>query len=702
MTKFGRALCLMGASLGVIALIGWLTGVEALYSAIPGGPPMMPDTAISTLLLGIAGALRHPGTPGPMWRFLCASAAIAVLMLNLGTLAEYALDLNLGLDQLFLPVHAGPYSAHLYPGRTSFPSATGLALLATALLVFDARLAKPLRLTEWFVLTAAVLGFTALLGQLFGAGPHYHLTAEPAVGSSIPTALSFLMISFGLLLERPDAGVMRALTAPTPGGVLLRRLALAAILTPVASGLIAAKLLQFTRAENVDIVDFLFAAVTVVSAVASLFLLAITAVRLDRTHDALEKARVQTRDLIEQASDGIFVADLDGRYVDVNNVGCRMLGYSREEILSKTVMDLIRPEDLLRLDDLKSKLLRGAVKINDWNLVCKDGSLLPTEVSTKILPDGRWQAFVRDISDRKRAEEALRLSEATARQATMARDEVLSIVAHDLRNPLQIVTINADYLRRSGPEPASEMAAEIGDAANRMNRLIQDLVEVTSIELGHLSLRPERLYAAEIVSELLEMQTPLTKSASLELRVTIAPDLPDIWADHDRMLQVFENLIGNAIKFTKPGGYITLAAEASTGEVVFSVADTGSGIAESDLPHVFDRFWQASRGAHRGAGLGLAIVKGIVEAHGGRIWVRSTSGQGTTFFFTIPTVPQSRHGPKARSPRANALPATTNLRKLLSPFSNLRAVTSKLCTCSMPTAIENHFALKLRAALKSP
>jgi signal transduction histidine kinase len=260
---------------------------------------------------------------------------------------------------------------------------------------------------------------------------------------------------------------------------------------------------------------------------------------------------------------------------------------------------------------------------------------------------------LRDITESKRLYEA-------AIHATQARDEMLGVVAHDLRNPLQIISINADCLRRAGPEPVSEIAAEIGDAAKRMNRLIQDLLDVTSMESGHLSLRPERLYATEIVSETLDLQTPLATSASLKLRVTIAPDLLDIWADHDRILQVFENLIGNAIKFTKPGGNIALAAAASRGEIVFSVSDTGSGIRDSDLPHVFDRFWQASHGAHRGAGLGLNIVKGIVEAHGGRIWVRSTVGQGATFFFTIPTVPNARQRPKAQQPRVKSYEANPN------------------------------------------
>jgi len=112
--------------------------------------------------------------------------------------------------------------------------------------------------------------------------------------------------------------------------------------------------------------------------------------------------------------------------------------------------------------------------------------------------------------------------------------------------------------------------------------------------------------------------------------------LPELWADRDRLLQVFENLIGNAIKFTEAGGSITVGAAPREEEVLFWVADTGVGMAADDLPHVFERLWQASGGGRAGAGLGLPIAKGIVEAHGGRIWVDSALGAGSTFFFTVP------------------------------------------------------------------
>ena len=133
----------------------------------------------------------------------------------------------------------------------------------------------------------------------------------------------------------------------------------------------------------------------------------------------------------------------------------------------------------------------------------------------------------------------------------------------------------------------------------------------------------------------------------------VPPDLPRIWADRDRLVRVFENLIGNSIKFTKPGGRVTLGATVRGGEVPFSVADTGCGIAATNLPHVFDWFWQAPGGKGGGVGLGLPIVKGIVESHGGRVWVQSTLGQGTTFFFTIPTEAPRVAADTARVHRAN-------------------------------------------------
>ena len=180
-------------------------------------------------------------------------------------------------------------------------------------------------------------------------------------------------------------------------------------------------------------------------------------------------------------------------------------------------------------------------------------------------------------------------------------------------------------------------ADRIERAANRMNRIIRDLLDVTRIDAGRLAIEPARVHTPRVVSESVEAQRQLVASASIELAMDLMDDLPDVWADRDRLLQVFENLIGNAVKFTEPGGRIVVGASAQQQHVLFWVNDTGSGITAANLPRVFERHWQAEDVRGRGAGLGLPIVKGIVEGHGGRIWVESTPGVGSTFFFTIPT-----------------------------------------------------------------
>jgi signal transduction histidine kinase len=281
----------------------------------------------------------------------------------------------------------------------------------------------------------------------------------------------------------------------------------------------------------------------------------------------------------------------------------------------------INPKSVLSVPLMVRERLVGAL-----SLLAPD-SLAPADVRLITAVAERAAVFV----------ENARLYD-SAKKAIRARDDLLGVVAHDLRNPLMTISALGAYLRKVGPE--DEVGAEIEQAVNRMNRLIQDLLDVTRLEAGHLSHKPEGIDSIHLLREALEAETPVALSAGLELQLEDPSQLPDIWADRDRLFQVFDNLIGNAIKFTKPGGRITLAATAHAGEVQFSVSDTGCGIASDQLTRIFDRFWQAP-GVRRGAGLGLPIVKGIVESHGGRVWVESPPGKGSTFFFAIPAAPNA-------------------------------------------------------------
>ena len=231
-----------------------------------------------------------------------------------------------------------------------------------------------------------------------------------------------------------------------------------------------------------------------------------------------------------------------------------------------------------------------------------------------------------------------------AQRALQARDNVLGIVAHDLRVPLGIILLQAAILRRGG---AQSQPIEL--AAARMNRLIQDLLDVTVIEAGSLSIECSRIDVMRLIGDAMEAQRRFALVRAVELRLDVARGLEEVWADRDRLLQVFENLIGNAIKFTQRNGVITVGARPLDREMLCWVADTGRGIEAADLPHLFDRFWQARKSERQGAGLGLSIVKSLIEAHGGRIWVNSTPGRGSTFFFTVTIAPRLTSPPSTQA-----------------------------------------------------
>lgn len=234
-----------------------------------------------------------------------------------------------------------------------------------------------------------------------------------------------------------------------------------------------------------------------------------------------------------------------------------------------------------------------------------------------------------------------REARATAEAAVRGRDEVLRVVAHDLGNSLSAVLVTATVLLRTLPddgpgEKTRRRVDNIRQLAEQMHRLRQDLLDVAMLDAGQLSLEWGPLGPATLVETLLERFGPLAAERSIELEARLANGLPRVRADESRLFQVMANLLGNAIKFTPPGGRVVLGAQRDEEEVRFSVADSGPGIPPENLPRLFDRFWTTRAGNPHGAGLGLAIARGIVEAHGGRIWAESRPGEGSTFSFTLP------------------------------------------------------------------
>jgi len=401
-TRLGRWLCLLGAALGALGLFDQIYDAGLSATLLRGEPAMQPNSALGLVLIGIAGALRHGENAARLPRVLSILAAAVALAIGIATLVEYAVGTDLGIDQLIDEGHPKPY-----PGRPAPLAAFGITQLAVAILFIDYRPKARARPSEWLILSAWIIGFAAFLGFVFHAAVLYRLSRTPLIGVGPPTALGLLVTSTGLLLERPKAGLMGEATARGPGGVLLRRFVPAIILAPLLLGLAS---IHGLRAAGIEASSI--AVMAAATTVCGLLLLVTTAAPLNRAHRLLEESRERRRTLLEHAPDGIFLADLDGRYNDVNTAGCRMLGLQREEIVGKHVLDLIPPARAEQLEQERQRLLRGEEVVSEWALRRKDGTWLPVEVSAKILPDGRWQGFVRDISERNRLEAALKASHA--------------------------------------------------------------------------------------------------------------------------------------------------------------------------------------------------------------------------------------------------------------------------------------------------
>ena len=261
--------------------------------------------------------------------------------------------------------------------------------------------------------------------------------------------------------------------------------------------------------------------------------------------------------------------------------------------------------------------------------------------------DVRVQSFgVREIND---LGEAFNTMAANLDSADRQRRQLTADVAHELRTPLSIIRGRLEGMQDGVYTATPDQIASLLEETALMERLIEDLRLLALADAGQLPLYPETFSPSQMLHSVARSFAHQAEKASIGLQVTTIPNLPELWADPQRIAQVLGNLVTNALRYTQPGGNITLSGwydvVEGTPQVCLAVTDTGSGINQEDLPHIFDRFWRADRSRSRtsgGAGLGLAIARRIIDAHQGRIWAQSAPGQGTTVAFSLPVAMGSK------------------------------------------------------------
>jgi signal transduction histidine kinase len=265
------------------------------------------------------------------------------------------------------------------------------------------------------------------------------------------------------------------------------------------------------------------------------------------------------------------------------------------------------------------------------DFVPRQWSPLDVEILTELAASA-----MREIKLRAALTEAKTQTRA-AQEATRSREEVLAVVAHDLRTPLNFIKLGAQLIADEPDAKENEQVLERMQAAvDLMNLLIADLLEVAKIESGRIAIEPKPVAVRTLLNDAVSMLEPLAQRHEIRLIVSEETELPAVMADYERILRVFSNLIVNALKFSSVGDEVRLVAARSGDMVRFSVVDAGVGIAPENLERIFDRFWQVNSSDDRGVGLGLAIAKKITTAHGGTIGVSSVVGEGSEFYFDLP------------------------------------------------------------------
>ena len=339
----------------------------------------------------------------------------------------------------------------------------------------------------------------------------------------------------------------------------------------------------------------------------------------------------------------MVVVGESGRILLANRQVESLLGYEPHELIGQ-LLETLLPERFrgrhvehrtAYLSDPRPRAMGASLALFARR---KDGAEVPVEISLNPTREpGGWVtiAALRDITARKEGE-------AERERVNRAREEVLSLLSHDLQNSVNALVLNTQLLLRIPAASERELRMRhyglvLGRSADSMGRLIRDMLDVQQIEQGRFRIdaRPEPVIP--LVREALEPLQALADQKAVRLDVRLDSSARLAFCDRARIEQVLHNLVGNAIKFVPEGGEVVIETGREASRVRFAVADNGPGLEPDELTHVFDRHWQApSNTLRRGSGLGLYIVKTIVEAHEGMAWAESTPGKGASFFFTLP------------------------------------------------------------------
>jgi len=360
-------------------------------------------------------------------------------------------------------------------------------------------------------------------------------------------------------------------------------------------------------------------------------------------YEEVHRGKAYIENLVENAGDGIISTDGEDRILTWNRGAEVIFGYSKDEVVGQSLKLLLPPHRANELEEIRIKVqLQGVIRNLEVRRQRKDGVMIDVALAVSPIGDntGNVSGFLhlaKDITEKKRYEHRLR-------DLDRLKSDFVSNVSHELRTPLTAIKGSADNMLDGITGPLNEKQVRyltrMKSNADRLTRLINDLLDLSRIEAGKIDLKPAHLPLVNLAQEVAESIRPVASDKLISLEVASPDAGATAWADRDKVVQVLTNLIGNAVKFTPPHGQVRVSIQRNgAGWTEISVTDTGPGIPQEEAGKIFDKFYQVAQAGKQnsgGTGLGLAISKVLVEMHGGKIWVESETGRGSTFAFTLP------------------------------------------------------------------
>lgn len=626
---------------GIVTLIGWVIPAPRLTDWLGLGISMFPNAALAAIFTGLAVILTARRAANGRRRLLVRALASLPALLGALTLLQHLTGLNFGIDEALIKGTWGQ-AASASPMRIGIPASTSFLLLGLALLLATG--SRPARrIASGLALLPVGIAALSLTGYWFGANQLYGLARY--TGISWQTAALVAALGLGVAATIREHGLAALLRRNDPGGVLARRMLLPIIVIPFGLGWMR------VVGERAGYFDPVFGTAVRTLAEIALFLgfLWWTAASVSAHASAARRATRALRSSEErftrfmQCLPGLaWIKDLSGRYVFANDAALRAFQRTRGSLYGHTDPDFLPPEiaaDFIANDQRAIATGGPGVKVVETLRDPDDGAIRSSIVSKFPIhgADGRPAlvgGIAIDITDRLQAEEALR-------DAHRRKDEFLATLAHELRNPLAPIRFAVHLFRNQSLDSADFRRSldVVERQVQQMTRLLDDLLDISRISHGKLTLRREPLDLSTVIQRAIETSQPALDEGHHHLEPHLPAEPIVLEADPVRLAQVISNLLNNAAKFSPPGSRITLRAESTAGEVRLIVQDHGIGIPADKLPGLFEMFSQVHRPAARGGGLGigLSLVRGLVELHGGRVEAASDGpDRGSTFTVRLP------------------------------------------------------------------